>query len=126
MCLIDHNILEDDPSNRNEDFPILDKNILKLNKNSINKALVMVQSRYSFELVDLLALMLEYDPQKRINFSHLIDLLSPLLVKNLGDIQQLYNPQNKQSPRFPSKIQSPISKDPLTTDSHHPLIQKLA
>lgn len=47
----------------------------------------MVQSRYSLELVDLLALMLEYDPQKRINFSHLIDMLSPLLVKNLGDIQ---------------------------------------
>lgn len=87
MCLIDHNILEDDPSNKNEDFPILDKNTLKFNKNSLNKALVMVQSRYSLELVDLLALMLEYDPQKRINFSHLIDMLSPLLVKNLGDIQ---------------------------------------
>jgi hypothetical protein len=34
--------------------------------------------------------MLEYDPIKRINFSTLIDLLSPLLMKNLNEIQNLY------------------------------------
>ncbi len=38
--------------------------------------------------------MLEYDPIKRINFSTLIDLLSPLLMKNLTEIQSLYGVNN--------------------------------
>jgi hypothetical protein len=35
--------------------------------------------------------MLEFDPLKRINFSALIDILSPLLSKNLTQIQNLFN-----------------------------------
>ena len=38
--------------------------------------------------------MLEYDPIKRINFSTMIDLLSPVLMKNLTEIQNLYGVNN--------------------------------
>lgn len=34
--------------------------------------------------------MLEFDPAQRINFSSLIDKLSPLLMKNLAEIQKLF------------------------------------
>lgn len=69
---------------------MIDRKAMKLSQSSLTKALVEVQSRYSLELADLLSSMLEYDPKKRINFSTLIDMLSPLLMSNLSDIQKLY------------------------------------
>lgn len=85
----------------------------------------MAQSRYSLELVDLLALMLQNDPQKRITFSTLIDMLSPLLVKNLAEIQKLYNPQNRNSGHF-MNLQSPRFQQSSLSDSRNPLFHKLA
>lgn len=35
--------------------------------------------------------MLDLDPRKRINFGNLIDKLSPLLMKNIENIQSLFS-----------------------------------
>lgn len=86
MCLLDTDIHE----------KILDENNIRLNKTELNKLLIKAKLKYSEELVDLLRCILEYDPQKRITYSALIDMMHPLLTSNIERIQNVYGspPQN--------------------------------
>ena len=84
MCLLDTNIHE----------KILDSDNIRLNKTELNKLLIKIKYKYSDQLVDLLRCILEYDPQKRITFSALIDMMHPLLTSNIQRVQNIYGNNN--------------------------------
>lgn len=61
----------------------------------LSKHLLQVRKKYSLELFHLLVDMLKMDPEKRVDFTELIDRLNPILLQNLEDIKQVYNPPVK-------------------------------
>lgn len=61
----------------------------------LSKHLLQVRKKYSLELFHLLVDMLKMDPEKRVDFTELIDRLNPILLQNLEDIKQVYNPPAK-------------------------------
>lgn len=62
-----------------DSISVFDKTKLQYNKGELEKAFKIAKTRYSEELMDLICCMLEFEPGQRINFSNLIEVLSPLL-----------------------------------------------